>query len=72
MEESLTSALCCLLGQESAIGTRPAVTLAAVDGPLAEVKLAQRRLNTAPLKWQKIFICRGKFDEILTLKNAWL
>lgn len=62
LQQSLTYTLCRLLGRGVAITDGPAVTLATVQWSLVEVKVAQRRLNTTPMKWQQVFIWRETFD----------
>lgn len=50
----------------------PAVTLATVEWPFVEVKVAERRLNAAPLKWQEISIWSGVVNksQIRVLKHT--
>lgn len=60
-KQTLTYTLCRLLGCGGAITGEPAVTSATVQWPLAEVKVAQRRLDTAPVKRQEVPFWREMF-----------
>lgn len=60
-KQFLTYTLRRLLGRGVAIMVGPAVTLATVYWSLFEVKVAQRRLNATPLKWQEVFIWKETF-----------
>lgn len=59
----LTYTLCSHLGWGVAMMKGPAVTLATVEWPFVEVKVAERRLNAAPLKWQEIFVWSGEVNK---------
>lgn len=62
-EQQLTHAPRSHLGWGVALVKGPAAALATVERPFVEVKVAERRLNAAPLEGQEIFIWSDVADE---------